>query len=182
MSGVCFADGNLTLAVVARLIRMGLVPPFDTAAWRAAHPSWEDPNRLDADLRAALTHLPLDPAAVASIEVLRWGAWSDAELRHVVWTCWGGEDDTFDIASLAGIGQLERLKDLQLEMCSEGLDLAPLVGHPSLETLALHRPVTNLAPLLSLPRLMRVTVPGIDRLMHASTVAALRAKGVGCHE
>lgn len=212
MAGVSFEDDNLALAVLGHLTQAGVVPPFDKAAWRAAHPTAEDPDRLDAidwrgaeddlespadeeaadpdedyrdhfgsrDLRAALTLVPLDPAAVAGIEHLRWGAWSDAAIRHVVWTYWDGEDDTFDIASLQGIGQLEGLKHLDLEMCAEDLDLAPLVGHPSLETLTLNRRVANLAPLLGVPRLQRASIPGVGRPEHASTVAALRAKGVAC--
>jgi hypothetical protein len=54
MSTVTFADESLALAVLGQLIQLGRVPPFDIAAWRAAHPASEDPARSDAiDWRAA---------------------------------------------------------------------------------------------------------------------------------
>ena len=115
-----------------------------------------------------------------SIESLGWDG--GAGIQHDVWTYWDGEDQTFDIADLAGLEQFSNIRRLALCGCQSVRDWSPAGRLPRLESLEAHGGrMDDLGALLSVATLKTVrlqTVEGKDLPANQRAIAALRARGV----
>ncbi len=178
-----FADPNLKLTVIEALREAGLLPGFDKAAfYRKLGEDWDhtspindapDPRVLDALLA---TELPR--AALGEVTTLVWDGGN--EVFADVWTYWDGEDQTFDVADLAGIEQLPALEALLMLAGSRVRDLSALAGMARLRKVIItgNVAVDDLTPLLDCPSLAEVDVPFAPTATNARVVEALRARGV----
>jgi hypothetical protein len=172
-------DSNLRLALIDEVHRRRHPSPWPAAIQPLPDTDDEPLPELEAVLRA----LPLAPADLASLQRLTLDGDRDAyACCYPYW--WDLEPDHFVIHDVAGIDACTSLVYLSLgQGVVEGTSLAPLATMRALETLALcttgkHR---DLDALLSIPSLRRVEVFNLASSRDpawASTVAALRARGV----
>lgn len=103
-------DHNLRLAILSALCRQGVYQYVDKSKYfdDVADENYEPYQPI-------IEHWlkqPIDPY-LDKITELTWG--SDDDMVFNIWTYWDGEDDYFDIKSLAGIEQLTNLKTLKIE-------------------------------------------------------------------
>ena len=92
----------------------------------------------------------------------------------------GGEDDTYSLRSLAGIGALEGLETLDLDghgFFDELRDLRPLEGLAKLTHLTLAGDWTHAASLETLPKLAHLDV-GLGSVDDPTVLDRLEARGV----
>lgn len=166
-------DVNLQLALLEEFIARKLVARPSTAQGRE--------SRYHERIRDKLLAVPLHPEALGAIDTLTWDV--RAESIYQIFPQWDGEDDEFEIRSLAGIQLCPMLRKIEIQMFG-GTDLGPLRTLEKLESIMLERPyssemIKDLSPLLELPSLREVRLPAARRSESNEEVAkALKAKGV----
>jgi hypothetical protein len=197
-----FKDPNLQLAVLEAAWDAKLLPPFDKDAfYRGVLGETWDANRdgeeVDERTREALLGIALPPEILESIEVMEWGGGEDAQ-SHIL-HFWDGEDETFDVTDLDGIGACRSIRDLDLG-ASHVTDIGPLADLKKLESLELAYSgfsgivtpgvgvkffdrraedlIGDLTPLLELTALRELRVDYLDDERNRAVIAALKKRGV----
>jgi hypothetical protein len=130
-----FKDPNLHLAVLEAAWDAKLLPVFDKDVFYrdVLGETWDanrDGEKVDERTRSALLAIPLPPDVLARIETLEWGG--GEATQHFVFHSWDGEDETFDVTDLTGIGACANLRQLSLDVAAL-TDIAPLRELPKLE-------------------------------------------------
>jgi len=171
-NGLTFPDPGFHIAVLGALL--------DKKALRAGHIQaslegldFDDEASETERLLAAMARLhaiKLDPKKVARIEALDFDGGNEIYmlLEDGAGVETGGEDDTYSLQAITGIGALSGLKKLRLDghgYRAETLDLKPLEGHPALEFLQLSGKCKSAKTLESLPKLAHVDLlyASVDR-------------------
>lgn len=166
-------DANLRLAVLEELVARNLVIRPTTARGKD--------GVYDERIRDKLVSAAFPADALSKIDSLSWT--TDAEAIYQIFPQWDGEEDEFEIRSLAGIGVCDGLRVIAITMFA-GTDLAPLRDLAKLESLSLERPyssraIEDLSPLLDLPSLRSAEIHGVRRRAeNDAVIEALRARGV----
>jgi tetratricopeptide (TPR) repeat protein len=171
-----FTDDNLGLAVLYCLIAYKHVPDPDwgTLITVEADDEDEDAYGLNHDAQGTvLKYLAAHRDKLPELTELGWEGGDD--LQGVCFNYWDGEDDTFDITSLAGIEQLISLRIIKGLDLFNATDLEPLAALSRLETLHLEQAPEGVdwTPLLRMPALRHVVGP-----VDGATADALTARGV----
>jgi hypothetical protein len=121
-----FRDPNLHLAVLDAAWSTGLLAPF-----RKTRPA-PDPEAVDKPVLDALLATDLPPSVLGAVERIDWGG--GKAIQHLVVEMWDGEDETFDVTDIAGIGACRNLRTLALVAASLE-DVSPLLDLPALRDL-----------------------------------------------
>lgn len=177
-------DPNLKLTLLQCLWSEGILRPFDREAFfrealgepydaRAAYN-----DRVDVRVRDALLGTPLAPEALAKLKLLQWDGGDD--VFHYVWTNWDGDDETFFVSSFDGIEACSSLEEISFDAGFRGTDIAPLVSLPRLTEVKLRGPkrLPDIRPLLDIPGLRRVTISPEENAENRAVIAALKDNGV----
>jgi hypothetical protein len=198
-----FPDESLKLCVIDELRSLGLLPPFDLKAYRAANPadpadfeddledlgiapedaSQEDLGELrdhepDWGVQYELVATPISKAMAKAVRQIITNAIYEHPTVHDIWPQWDGESGEFDIESLEGIEVLENLEKLSLTVRAEIKTLEPLTRLPALRIFELtQNPLPPLEPLLRCPALNQVRLRFAAE-KQGDVLGALRARGV----
>ena len=178
MSHVTFPDSGLHLAVLGVLLERDAVSE-DAIRDRLASVEGEEIARIKEAVKR-LHAMPLPKAAVSAIEYLDFDGGNDIymTLEAAIDVDTGGEDDFYQLSSLAGIEALESLASLNLDAYGyreADLDLTPLANHPSLSRLMLSGSCTNAKVLETLPKLTKLSGGELD---DKSVLERLEKRGV----
>ncbi len=182
--GPIFPDPGLAVAVLGALLDAELIDEATVTAALAgiAGEEEEGEGARVAEALRRLQQIELDAAALATITSLDFDGGNEIYLliEGELDIDTGGEEDYYCLHSLEGIAALGGLETLDLDSYGwrpEGLDLAPLTGHPALHTLRLHGPAVHAAALETLPRLARLTATAAE-LDDPQVARRLAARGV----
>lgn len=188
-SGAPFADENLKLAVMSMLMEMGVID-LGRPDQLYRHVIGRDIDE-EAEgyapvpgIRDYLVRYPLTPDMLQKIGTV----WFDGgnPIYHYVWPFWDGEDTSFDVASLEGIGNCPNIRSLSFISMLERLDVAALLPLRRLEELDIGVEVSNIGALLDMPALRKLNVVN-DRIYAEVTtpghptrklMEGLKARGV----
>jgi hypothetical protein len=180
-SRVVFPDPGLHIAVLGALLDEGLVDEEKIEAKLEGIEGDDEFDRLRTGMDR-LQAIKLDREKVARLERLDFDGGNEIYLMLErgadIYT--GGEDDTYALRSLEGIGALTALQRLDLDghgYREETLDLRPLEGHPALTTLILSGTCSHAAVLETLPRLEKLDLR-LGKVDDASALERLAARGV----
>lgn len=177
-----FKDPALQLAVIAALWE---AKKIEASALQSALSKLmgadidDEDEHIEAAVKA-LKKVPLDPAALASVQTLRRNLAFERLFETMIGVETGGQDQYMALRSLAGAERLPALATVDLSGLSfqhgETLDLGGLAGHPGVKKIVLGPgSFKGAKALASLPAL--VEVAGSD-VLDAATSKALRAKKV----
>ncbi|MBI2896573.1 MAG: ankyrin repeat domain-containing protein [Deltaproteobacteria bacterium] len=166
-----FPDPNLALTVLEAMRALGVAPEPPKIP--------EDASRLDLRVRRKLLATRLPPDVAARIEKLEWDGGNS--VHHDVWPRWDGEDGTFDVTSLEGIGALTGLRSLTFRGGWRVDDCAPLAALSKLERFSLLGGALDVEALLGLPALQHFLLDAVQDAKspeNQQAIAALTARGV----
>lgn len=162
-NGIKFPDPGFHIAVLGALLDAKFISPELIQATLEGLDFDEDSSETERLLAAMgrLHSLTVDPEAAATIESLDFDGGNEIYmlLEDGAETETGGEDDTYCLQALTGIGALSGLKNLSLDghgYRAETLDLKPLEGHPTLEIVTLSGKCKNAIALETMPKLARL--------------------------
>ncbi|WAJ28607.1 DUF6892 domain-containing protein [Antarcticirhabdus aurantiaca] len=159
--GAPFADPALKLAVLSALLRDGVID-LGKPEQLAAH-VLDSESELDVfeenfeprpEIRDWLERYPLDDALLGQVKSLSLDGGN--EIYPFIDGGWGGEDDQFDVETLAGIEHLPNLETFDVTALIDRVDLRQLVGLPALRTIEIGVDVVHVEALLEMPALERV--------------------------
>jgi len=187
--GAPFDDPNLKLAILSSLIdkrRIDLGSPKQLAEHvlgRSVDLEKEGYKPIPA-VRAYLDRYPLSPDLLNQIDELILDGGNS--IYRYVWFFWDGEDDIFNVNSLAGIKHCPNIKSLDLTSMIGTVDLRDLLPPFKVETINAGVALDNIPALLDMPNLRsvrllddslyeEVTTPGHP---NRQVMEALKAKGV----
>lgn len=183
-----FPDAGLLLGVLDRLLLTGHVEEDHV---RAALDDIRDPEaegdltEEDAWIATALQRLGMlefDPEGLPGIEALDFDGGND--IYMLIEDCLGihtgGETDHYQVNSLVGLDELDRLQRLDLDghgYRKAPLDLSPLRDHPALQHVVLSGICSGAGALEHMPALthLDVTLASLD---DESVLERLAARGV----
>lgn len=180
-------DPGLFLGVLQALLEQEVIPE-DRLDPALAEIETSDEDE-DADERARvvaavarLHALPISADELARVEGLAFDGGNDIYMliEEVLGIDTGGEEDYYEVRSLAGVGALRSLAVLNLDghgYRKATLDLGPLAGHPTLASLYLTGKCKPAAVLESLPALTKLRARASD-LDDPAVLARLRIRGV----
>jgi hypothetical protein len=188
-----FGDSGLMLAVLDGLMHTGALDEttIEAQLHGIADKNYDlDPDEQTIDIEhkraqeaiAKLGELDLAPSDVNDVEKLDFDGGNDIymALEGAIDIDTGGEEDWYELHSLAGIERLGALRRLSLDghgYREAALDLTPLRGHPSLTELVLTGRCTNGAVLATLPELKSLDV-SMAKLDVADLPDQLVARGI----
>jgi len=187
--GAPFADPNLKLAVMSGLMDKGILN-LGTRKELAEHvlrrPFDEEKEGYQPNeaIRDYLLRYPLttDMLNQADSLVLDGGN----SIYFYIWRFWDGEDYTFNVDSLAGIGKCPNITSLDLTSMISFVDLKTLTPPLKLQKLNIGVEFTNIPALLDMPYLRSVRIWGDDIYRDVMTpghpsrviMETLKARGV----
>jgi len=191
MANATIPDPGLFLAVIQALLEQEILPEDRLDPVLAdietsdAEPGDNEDERVAAAV-ALLHDLPLPAGALARVERLDFDGGNDIYMliEEVLDIDSGGEEDYYNLQSLAGIAALSSLVSLNLDghgYREATLDLAPLSGHPTLASIYLTGKCTNAKALESLPALKTLTGRR-DGLDDPAVIDRLIRRNVEFHE
>jgi hypothetical protein len=157
--GAPFADPALKLAVLSALLdakAIDLGTPEQLAAHvlgRAVDPDEEGYVPIP-EVRDWLERYPLDDALLARVTKLVLDGGS--AIYPYVDSYWGGEDEQFDVATLAGIEHCPNLAEFHVTALIGTVDLRQLTVLPNLRVIQVGVDVAHLEALLAMPALEAV--------------------------
>lgn len=187
--GAPFPDPNFKLAVMSALLDKGVL---DLGTRRAfAEHVLGRPFDLEREgyapipgARDYLVRYPLSKEMLEAVDhlVLDGGD----SIYFYIWSFWHGEDDTFDVQSLAGIENCPNIVKLEIVSMIPSVDLGILAPLRRLEDIAIGVPVSTVEALLDLPALRSVEFLDDDLYDAVTTpghpvravMEALKARGV----
>jgi hypothetical protein len=178
---VVFPDPGFHIAVLGALLDQELVDQEKIEAKLQGIEGEDEFDRLRTGM-ARLHAIKLARRKIEKIERLDFDGGNEIymvlEEGADIYT--GGEDDTYALRSLEGIGALTGLQTLNLDghgYREETLDLRPLQGHPALATLTLTGKCSHAAILETLPKLAKIDLR-YGKVDNASVLDRLAARGV----
>ncbi len=180
-------DPGLFLGVLQALIEQEILPEERLDPILAdietsdAEPDDNEAERVAAAL-ARLHELPLTTAMLARIESIDFDGGNDIYMliEEVLDIDTGGEEDYYNLQSLAGIDALTSLTSLNLDghgYREAALDLSPLADHPTLASIYLTGKCTHAKALETLPALNTLTARA-SNLDDPTVLDRLAARGV----
>ncbi|MFK3779476.1 DUF6892 domain-containing protein [Agrobacterium sp. NPDC089420] len=187
--GVPFDDPNLKLAILSSLIDKQLID-LGTPQQLAEHVLGR-PVDLENEgykpipaVRAYLDRYPLSSDLLYQIDELVLDGGNS--IYRYVWFFWDGEDDIFDINSLAGIKHCPNIKSLDLTSMIGTVDLRDLLPPFKVETINAGIGLENIPALLDMPSLRSVRILDDQLYTEVTTpdhpnrhvMEALKARGV----
>lgn len=180
-SRVVFPDPGFHIAVLGALLDADLANLDKIEDKLEGIEGDDEYDRLRTGM-ARLHSIKLDRKKVARIERLDFDGGNEIYmmLEQGADIDTGGEDDTYALRSIEGIGALTGLQTLSLDghgYREETLDLRPLKEHPALATLILSGTCSHAAVLETLPRLAKLDVR-LGEVDDASVLDRLAARGV----
>ncbi len=189
-----FPDMGMALSVLDGLLRAGRIEPAQltgaldgiAAENFGLHP--ED-QCLDIEAKRAsealrrLGEFEIDEAALAAVDVLNFdgGNWIYWHLESAIDIDTGGEESWYQLNSLQGVRGLGGLAEINLDgygYRDQPLDLAPLAGHPALETFIPTGLCSNADALESVSKLKTLDLRFGAKLDPADVAERLRERGV----
>lgn len=159
--GAPFKDVNLKLAILSRLIDKRLID-LGTPRQLAEHVLGravdleEEGYEPIPEVRAYLDRYPLTLELLNQVDGLVLDGGNSA--YPYVWFFWDGEDDSFDVRSLAGIEHCPNIKGLDLMSMIDAVDLNDLLPPFQVETINAGVELRNIPALLQMPRLRSVRI------------------------
>lgn len=159
--GAPFDDPNLKLAILSSLIDKRLIDlgtPQQLAEHVLGRPVdlEKEGYKLIPAVRAYLDRYPLTPDLLNQIDELVLDGGNS--VYRYVWFFWDGEDDIFDINSLAGIEHCPNIKGLDLTSMIGTVDLRDLLPPFKVETISAGVALSNIPALLDMPSLRSVRI------------------------
>lgn len=159
--GAPFADPNLKLAIMSGLLDKGAID-LGTSTELAEHVlrrkvdfETEGYDPIPA-VRDYLERYPLTPEILRQADSLILDGGNS--IYFYIWFFWHGEDDTFDVENLAGLGNCPNIKSLDLISMIGLVDLRHLVPMPQLQDLRVGVGIANIPALLDMPALRSVQI------------------------
>ena len=130
-----FPDLNFKISIIGALHDLGYYNE-EAKAVQDENESWEEDHKPIPAVVAFYRDLEINPAYLAGIESLQPDG-GDSCYQYL-FNYWDGEDDQFDIHSIAGIKHLTNLKvfDPISMIASDGIDYSPLLRCTRLQTVS----------------------------------------------
>ncbi|NIB58269.1 MULTISPECIES: DUF6892 domain-containing protein [Rhizobium/Agrobacterium group] len=189
LPGAPFEDPNLKLAILSGLIDKQVVDlgtPRQLAEHVLGRPvdlEKEGYEQIPA-VRAYLDRYPLTPDLLRQVDGLVLDGGNSA--YPYVWFFWDGEDESFNVTSLSGIGHCPNIKSLDLTSMIETVDLRDLLPPFQIENINAGVELVNVPALLDMPNLKSVRI--LDDQLYGEVMTpdhpnrqvmeTLKAKGV----
>jgi uncharacterized protein DUF6892 len=176
-------DDNLRLTLLQSAWDQGLLPQFDKRAFYSDvlknpyDPRAEYNDGIDERVKKHLLAIPLPKDLLAKLTLVTWDGGN--EVFHHIWTNWDGESDEFAVHNLAGVEACRGLETLQFISGAQFKDCSQLAGLSNLEdVMLLGGTITDLRPLLKLPKLRKLEVVAEDDVSNRAALDELRTRGV----
>lgn len=188
MANATIPDPGLFLGVIQALLEQEILsednldPALADIETSGAEPDDENEAERVAAAVALLHDLPIPNGALARIERLDFDGGNDIYMliEEVLDIDTGGEEDYYNLQSLAGIDALTSLTSLNLDghgYREAALDLSPLADHPTLASIYLTGKCTHAKALETLPALNTLTARA-SNLDDPTVLDRLAARGV----
>jgi hypothetical protein len=159
--GAPFGDPNLKLVVMSVMMDKGILN-LGTREELAGHVLGRAVD-LDTEghhpllpVRTYLERYPLTREMLDQVDTLYFDGGNT--IYSYIWKFWSGEDDSFDVASMAGIANCPSITALDLTSMIRFVDLETLKPPLKLQYLTLGVDLANLPALLDMPALRGVKI------------------------
>jgi hypothetical protein len=157
MKPIIIPDINFKLCLINTLRKQKLVPKFNKKKfWQdtfgAPYDDYADyAYQSVPEVIAYYQNFEIDKSLLDKITKIQWSGSED--IIFDINSQWDGEDNTFEISSLAGIELCEKVEKIDLTL---GLDPMPW----EIKKLNLQKTFVSLSPLAKLPKLKELTLAG----------------------
>ena len=180
-AGAPFSDINLKIAVLGSLVSREMIclgTPSQLAE-RVLGRSVDlerEGCALIPEIREYLAAYPLTNVQLGSVETLHLDGGSS--IYPYIWYFWDGEDETFDVATFAGIEHCPNITRFVASALVDVVDLGQLVPLRRLRTVRLGVPAKTLEALLDFRDLAEVKLLRGSDLAGEAVISTLKARGV----
>ena len=157
----------------------GIAPGFEPTVFAAQKGYKRDDYDADSKARAELSRATLTEVNARLLTALSWDGGNG--VHHDVWTYWDGEDETFDVRVLEGIGELSNLESLTFTGGWGVLDATPLQSLPRLRELSIKGGFVDVRALVAISSLERVSLGYVQNIRtqeNIESIERLKARGV----